>query len=196
MVFVLHRIKLPKVRVTGSGSGSVKLDNDEKFSSSRITISNVPNFFGYPIKRDTLSVASARIYDPEKRQYEGHLMRWEGEPDNMPFKTDIEVGEVGRLFIYGVHKERIHHYAGTTINNIEHSNTLLKIGDSRKLEIHITDKLKRKYKIPIKISAKEQRNNADGFGVQMRVKTTISDRWRNFRRGLSDMIRAFTTPSY
>ena len=59
-------------------------------------------------------------------------MRWEGEPDNMPFKTDIEVGEVGRLFIYGVHKERIHHYAGTTINNIEHSNTLLKIGDSRK----------------------------------------------------------------
>lgn len=196
LLFVRHRIKLPKVRVTGSGSRGSKLENGDKFSSSHISISNIPSFFGYPVNRDTLSVDSARMYDPATRLYEGHLMRWQGEPDNAPFKTEIPVGQSGQLFIYGAHNGRVHHYAGTTINNIEKSETLLELGNTRKLEIHITDKLQRKYKIPIKISAKEQRNHADGFSIQVRVKTTLADRWRNFRNGFSDMVRAFTRPSY
>ncbi len=197
VVFVLHRIKLPKVRVTGSGGGGGKLDNGDSFRSARINVTNVPDFFGYPIKRDNLSVISARIYDPEKRIYEGHLMRWQGEPDNKPFKTEIEVGESGQLFVYGVHNGRIHHYSGQTIHNVEHSDTLLEVGETRKLEIHISHKLKKRpYKIPFKISATERRNHADGLDVQLRAKTTLGDRWRSFRYGFSDMVRAFTRPGY
>jgi hypothetical protein len=195
-LFVRHRIKLPKIRVTGSGGGTSKLDNGDKFSSSRITVTNIPSFFGYPISRETLSVASARIYDPATRLYEGHLMRWQGEPDNTPFKTEIPVGESGHLYICGVHNCRVHHYSGQTIHNVEHSETLLELGGNRKLEIHIMDKLQRRHKIPFRISAKEQRNHVDGVNVQVRMKTTIADRLRNFKYGFRDMIRAFTTPSY
>ena len=151
---------------------------------------------GYPVNRDTLFVESARIYDPSKKIYEGHLMRWQGAPENKPFQTEIKVGNSAALYVCGIHKKRVHHYAGETLNNIELSETLVDLGQSRELEIHIVDNLRRRYKIPFKISAEERRNHIQKVQVNLRVKTTFADRLRQFKNGFSDMLRAFTRPSY
>ena len=196
LLFVRHRIKLPKIRVTGSGGGGSKLENGKPFKSSHVHITNIPNFWGYPINRDKLSVSEARIYDPETRRFEGGLIRWEGAPGDNPHKVDIEAGESASLCLYGIYDRRIHHYVGTNPNHIERSETLIEIGATRKLEIHIFDKLRRRYRIAFMIVAKEQRNHVDGFNVHIRFKTTLSHRIQGVKDGFLQMIRAFTSPSY
>lgn len=196
LLFIRHRIKLPKIRVTGRGGGSSTLDNGDKFGLAYLTIANVPSFLGYPVNRETLVVTSARIFDPATRKFEGHLMRWKGAPEERPFNIEIKAGESAALFVFGSHNGRAHHYVGKTINNVELSDTLIEIGSSRKLEIHILDNLQRRYTLKFRISAEEKRNQSDGTRVQIRTKVTLADRWRNFGYGFNEMIRAITGPSY
>jgi hypothetical protein len=139
---------------------------------------------------------SARIYDPEKKAYEGHLMHWLGAPQDKPFNTEIKVGQSAQLFVCGVYKQRVHHFAGESLNNINLSETLVELGRSRKLEIHVQDSLQRRYKIPFKISAEERRNHIQKVQVSISVKTTFADRLRQFKHGFYGMVGAFTRPSY
>lgn len=196
VLFIRHRIKIPKPVVGGSGGANKRLDDEEFFTDFRQSIINSPSFMGYPIARETLNIESARFYDPKTRKYEGGLMRWDGEPSNEPFRTEIKAGKAKSLYVYGVHKGRVHHFSGEKLQDIENAETLIELGNQRKLEIHITDSLRRIYKIPILIEAKSQRNSIDKVNVTIRTKVTFSDRWRQFRYGLRDMINAFTRPNY
>ncbi|SMC39797.1 hypothetical protein [Primorskyibacter flagellatus] len=196
IVFVHHRLKLPKLKVTGGSGGSKKTDDGKPFEYRRLSITNTPYFFGYPVSRDDFQVQSARIYDPEKRVYQGHLMRWQGEPENKPFKTKIPVGETAILYVYGLYEGRVHLYSGTSQNNIDHGETLVEVGQSRKLEIHITDIFRRRHRIAFSISAEERRNAMQTVQVHFRVKTTLSDRLQQVRGGVREVVSALTRPSY
>lgn len=196
LLFIRHRLKLPNIKVGGGGSGGAKTVGGKSFGFHRFTIVNDPSFFGYPINRDDLSIATSMIYDPKKRSYEGYLLTWEGQPDDKSHLKDIKVGETASVFVCGVSEKRVHHYCGANDENIERSETLVELGDSRELEIHITDKFKRRYKIPFRISAKERRSSAQKLEVRIIVKTTFSDRFLQFRRGIGDMLAAFTRRSY
>jgi len=123
-------------------------------------------------------------------------MRWQGTPENEPYSTQIKVGERAQLFVYGVYKQRVHYYAGNTLHNIDLSETLIELGESRKLEIHVRDTLQRCYKIPFRIFAEERRNNIQKVQVSVRVKTTFTDRLGDFKSGFQIMISSFTRPSY
>jgi len=195
VVFIHHRIKVPKLVVGGGGGGGTVIDG-ERFASHLIHLRSSPRFFGYPVNRETLSVQSALIYDPEKKTYEGGQMRWQGTPENEPFRTQIKVGERAELFVCGVYKQRVHHYAGDTLHNIDHSDTLVEIGNTRKLEIHVNDTLGRKYKIRFKISSREHRSSVNKVQVSIRTKLTLADRFWEFKSGFHTMISAFTHPSY
>ena len=196
-LFVIHhRIKLPKIKVIGGGGSSPKLEDGETLGKHHITVYSNPYFLRYPVKREDLLVSSARIFDPKRRAYEGPAMRWHGAPENEPFGTTIQVGQSAGLYVCGVYKKRVHHYSGETLNNIELSETLVELGQSRKLEIHITDILTRRYKIPFRISAEERRNHFQKVQVTIRVKTTFADRLRQIEEGLRAIYSAFTRPSY
>lgn len=123
-------------------------------------------------------------------------MRWQSQPDNKPFYSEIKVGESDQLFVCGLYQERVHHYAGDTLNNIDLSETLVENNASRRLEIHLFDGVGRKYVFPIMISAETRRNHADKVQVQIRTKTTFSERISQFRSGFREMISAFTRPNY
>ncbi len=196
LLFVRHRIKLPKIKVTGGGGASKKLEDGEIFGSQIIQVYSDPYFLGYPVKRDDLVVKTARIYDLSKRSYEGHLMRWEREPTDKPFETTIQVGQSTGLYIYGIYKQRVHHYSGETLRNIELSETLVEHGRSRKLEIHIVDNLGRRYRIPFRISAEDRRNHPHKVNVSIRFKTALADRLQLLKYGVQEIWAAFTRPSW
>jgi hypothetical protein len=196
LVFLHHRIKLPKIRTSGGGSGGSRLEDGERLGYHRISVYSDPRFLGYPLKRDDLIVESARIYDPSSGQLEGGQMHWQVEPENKPYRTTIQAGQSVGLYVCGIYKQRVHHYCGQNLNNIELSETLVELNQSRKLEVHITDTLGRRYKIPFQISANERRNNMQNVQLDIRVKTTLSDRTKQFRNGLRQIWNAFTRPSY
>lgn len=138
-LFIRHRIKLPKIRVSGSHGDRHNLDNGDGFWRQSISIWNDQNFFGYPIDRNSLFVTSARIYDPNRRKYEGNLMLWKEAPENDPHKIEIKVNDKANLYVYSVYKQGVHHYSGTKQNNMNSSDIIVEPGDSRKLEVHILD---------------------------------------------------------
>lgn len=196
LLFIRHRIKLPKTTVSGGGSGSSRLPTGEEFGYHQITVTNDPLFFGYPINRDELSGVSARVFDPTRGTYESPEMLWQGEAGSEVRKVDIKAGESKVLFICGILNKRPHYYVGRIVANIEKTETLVELGQSRKLEVHLSDRLNRVYKIPFRISAKEQRNSIQKVHVSLRVKTTLGDRFRQLRQGLRDIWNALVGPSY
>ena len=195
IVFVRHRIKLPKVRVTGTSGGGENI-NGEQFSYGGLVVSNIPSFFGYPIARESLNIATAIVYDSKTNRPIGHLMRWRKSSDDALHKTEIKAGESDTVFLNGVYRKRVHHYVGSNPNDIERSDTLVENGSDRAIEIHIVDNLQRKYKIKLKISANPNRSKIDGVNVSVRTKINFSDRCRDFSSGFRDMVSAFTRPSY
>jgi len=198
-----HRlITRPRLVSTISGGGNGPLDDGENFCWHYLTLKNSPSFLGCSVNRKTLVVQSAIIHDPEGKSGCGQ-MRWLNAPETKPFKTDIKCGQEAALYIYGIYKNRVHYYSGNAIHNIEHSNTMVEIGESRKLEIHIVDTLGRKYIIPFKITANEAMSHSSKIEVSIRLKINFSDRINHFISGfrfifygLRSIFTAFTRPEY
>lgn len=196
LLFIRHRMKLPKVKVVGGRSSSILLENGERLRTHCLTIRNDPYFFGYPINRDSLLVESARIYDPVKKIYEGYCLSWQDGSKNGSLKTELKFGDSAYLYICGIYGKRVHHYVGTEINSINLSDTLVELGETRILEIHINDKLNRRYRFSLQINAEQRRSFHEKIQVRIKVKTSYSDRVRLFRKGLRNMLGAFTRPNY
>jgi hypothetical protein len=196
IVFIRHRIKLPYVRVVGGSGGTSSLENGDNLRYESLSIMNTPSFLGYPVRRDTLSVKSSRIFDPATRNFVGPLMIWEDGDRQQSHKVEIEAGDSADLYIYGVLNGRTHYYCGRDSEHIKRSHTLVEVNEEKKLEIHIEDKLQRTYKIPFKIKSVEERSSVDGVRIRLRVKTTLNDRMQRFKNGFIDMVQAFTKPGY
>ena len=196
IIFIIHRIKIPKLTVSGSGHASHMLENGEKLGDYRINISNSPSFMGYAINRETLFVQYARIFDPAKKLYEGPNLHWHPIYNDKTYYREIKAGGNAGIFVCGVYRQRVHQYAGTDVRNIELSETIVELGQSRELEIHVFDNLRRRYTIPFKISATEKRNHMQKVQVQIRTKTTLASRLKQFRIGLSSMLNAFSRSRY
>lgn len=193
--FVGHRVKLPKLYVSGGGGGSGNSIDGQPFSYEGLYIANSGRFFGYPFSRNTLRNASATLYDPTEKRHVGGRLLWQvGRDENE--KIDLESGSSAQLLVCGVYSQRVHKYSGKNPREIERSPTLIELGESKKFEIHLTDQIGRKFKFPIKIRCREARNTLQKVQVSVSVKVNFSDRLDEFHSAFRDMVRAFTRPSY
>jgi hypothetical protein len=196
LAFFHHRIRLPKIMINGGGGGSSRIEKDEFFGYQCVYVFNSPHFLGYPIKREDLEAKSARLYDPTLRRYIGPPLRWRDETGDEVAETRIQAGQYRQLNILGIYNQRVHHYCGQSLHNIELSETLVELNQSRRLEVHIFDSIGRRYRVPIKVSSVERRDATLKVDVTLRAKTTITDRLREIRRGVQEIWSALTRPSY
>ena len=71
-----YSAKRPRLEVSGSGSGGISVPNKDIMASS-VTFRNNPSFFGLRVNREQAIITSARIYDPELKEFVGHILMWE-----------------------------------------------------------------------------------------------------------------------
>jgi hypothetical protein len=171
-----HTSRMP--RLVGNGHGS---SSDSNIRRAQLCFRNEPSFLGVlKINREPARLVSAQLYCPEARQDVGGPLVWDGANAASPHETTIDAGENRNLYVLAIRGGRpggLFVYDDTCTTPLPNGIT--------DFEIHIKDKLERRYKFGVFV-----RHNPNST-PDVVFKLTLRDRGRRFANGCRSIASAF-----
>ena len=174
----------PKLVGSGGGSGSIQIPGRDVMVSN-ITIRNEPTFLGMRIPRDPAQIESARLYEPETREYVGPVLMWrEDGTNNYVSRISIDSGKQANLYVFAKDRYSPDYFvfAGSSARAPLPERLTILPRDKRNYEVHLVDSISRRYRFRITVRNTDQ-------SVNIGFKLTMANRLQMISRGLR-MIRA------
>ena len=176
----------PKLIGSGGGSGNIQIPGRDVMATS-VSIRNEPTFFGMRAPRDTAQIESARLYDPDLKEYIGPVLVWREEGTNTCVsRVAIESGKQANLYVFGKDRwsQDFFVFSGTALNDPLPERLTVLPRDKRDYEIHLVDTIGRRYKFRITARNGDQ-------SVSASFKLTMHQRLQMISRGLRMIRSAF-----
>lgn len=174
----------PKLVESGAGSGAIRIPNRDVMAST-ISIRNEPSIFGMKTPRDAATVESARLYDPEIKEFFGPPLVWrQSGTSQCASQITIESGKHADLLVFAKdrHSREYFVFSGDALDKPLPAHPTVRSHDKRSYEVHLFDSIGRQYRFSI-----VARNNDQSVDVSF--KFTLRNRLRMIARGFR-MIRA------
>jgi hypothetical protein len=148
----------PKLIGSGGGSGTIQVPGRDVMATS-VSIRNEPTFFGMRAPRDTAQIESARLYDPDLKEYLGPVLVWKEEgTNNCVSRVAIESGKQVNLYLFGKDRrsQDFFVFSGTALNVPLPERPTVLPRDKRDYEIHLVDTISRRYIFRITVRNADQ----------------------------------------
>lgn len=167
-----YAAKRPRLENHGGGTGSISIPNRDIMATS-VYIYNHPSFFGLKVRREPATITSARIYDPELKEYVGPVLRWAKDgSDELEQEVIINTGKQRRLYLFA--KERYDNkffiFSAEKLNTDLPRQTDKYTDKKKEFTLVLFDDIGKKYKFNLIVRNTDQSVNAGAKLTQLRVR--------------------------